>query len=411
MNLNKAINSLELFPKELEALAQGLGIRRNPLCTLAPADFTPEEGQAILSDFNKLPPDERNNFTSAVRGVFNPVLAATYEQSTGEDELVRSLFAWDPKDTDHIAVLMNRGAIVDLSQRTFDELKAVMAEALVVDEKLRFARILIKLSPFAAIVLLAVFDYFRLERYRSLLKHTAPGQNFVIAEIKEIIDNSWWDDFRWPLNFVEKVMPADLSAGATLEKIQSAMDELEKTGFILSTPPEAGETGPAVYTLTDAALIVNHAMATNISKIAVTVSSPRPDKQTAYETLLFVRDANYLILFDITGEIGIVTTLDMQGFDKVMDSIFKPTLAPEAQEAIQAMEPMLEEIASAPAQEATGARCNQCQAPIGPGIKFCASCGAPVQEQAAPAGKKFCPGCGQQLNVDAKFCNGCGTAL
>lgn len=55
---------------------------------------------------------------------------------------------------------------------------------------------------------------------------------------------------------------------------------------------------------------------------------------------------------------------------------------------------------------AAGVTCGKCGQTVAPG-KFCAECGAAL----APAGPKFCSGCGQPWVAGAKFCSGCGTSL
>jgi membrane protease subunit (stomatin/prohibitin family) len=84
---------------------------------------------------------------------------------------------------------------------------------------------------------------------------------------------------------------------------------------------------------------------------------------------------------------------------------------------------------------APAALCAGCQAPLTPGVKFCANCGKPAAEEPATVpcvqcraplakGSRFCPQCGatqvaappkcvkcqQELAMGARFCPHCGTA-
>lgn len=63
--------------------------------------------------------------------------------------------------------------------------------------------------------------------------------------------------------------------------------------------------------------------------------------------------------------------------------------------------------AIAPKQFRTQRRalCPQCEAPLQPGAKFCAECGAKIEAQA------FCSECGAELRPGAKFCAECGTKV
>jgi hypothetical protein len=50
------------------------------------------------------------------------------------------------------------------------------------------------------------------------------------------------------------------------------------------------------------------------------------------------------------------------------------------------------------------AACPQCAAGLGPNVKFCASCGFKLVQEA----KTFCSQCGVSLAPGARFCGGCG---
>jgi len=56
------------------------------------------------------------------------------------------------------------------------------------------------------------------------------------------------------------------------------------------------------------------------------------------------------------------------------------------------------------------ASCNQCQATLADGAKFCALCGTPAAT-AASAASQFCPSCGAKAQPGAQFCSGCGGRL
>ncbi|NLN63278.1 MAG: SPFH domain-containing protein [Myxococcales bacterium] len=60
--------------------------------------------------------------------------------------------------------------------------------------------------------------------------------------------------------------------------------------------------------------------------------------------------------------------------------------------------------AAAPAQQAGGVTCANCNATV-PGGKFCPECGQPLPVATGP---KFCPECGNKMTPGAKFCPECG---
>lgn len=62
-----------------------------------------------------------------------------------------------------------------------------------------------------------------------------------------------------------------------------------------------------------------------------------------------------------------------------------------------------------PTQSIGGRPCVKCNAPLAPGAKFCASCGA---SQTAPSGQMVsCPKCQGQVKAGAKFCSNCGNSM
>lgn len=407
MKLDKEYDILQMVPQELNALAQGVGGAPNILSVVTQEALSPDQVQAALAGLNAFDADKRQEFTSAIKELLNPVQMAAFHYSIAEDSFNRSFLAWGAGDGKSLALLTQKPGSVSVGRRSATEIKSLITRVLAVDPTLKHANILIKMTSLAAVVLIAIFDYYRLARYRSLLLHTVPEDSFVLSEILDLMQQASKEDFRWPLFFLEKVLPADLSKSADLQKLNSVMDELIKAGFVEKIEAEQNEPGPAVYALTDAAQIVSEALIHHSSKVALTISAPRSDKQIGHETYLFVRDTNFLFLFDITGSQGVLTGLGAGSCDTLLNKIFS---APRG--SMQDM-PQAQAAASATVQakQAGAAQCGKCGTELKPGAKFCPSCGAPVEERVAPAGKKFCPGCGQSLNIDAKFCNSCGSSL
>jgi RNA polymerase subunit RPABC4/transcription elongation factor Spt4 len=404
MKLDKEYNSLQMVPQELSALSQGMGGAPNALSVIAHEPLPQDQVQAALSGLNAFDADKRQEFTSAIKDLLNPVQMAAFHYSIAEDSFNRSFLAWGVGDAKSLALLTQKPASVSVGRRSATEIKLLITRVLAVDPSLKHANILIKMTSLAAVVLIAIFDYYRLARYRSLLLHTVPADTFVLSEILDLMQQASKEDFRWPLFFLEKVLPADLSKSADLQKLSIVMDELIKTGFVEKIEAEQNEPGPAVYALTDAAQIVSEALIHNSSKVALTISAPRPDKQIGHETYLFLRDTNFLFLFDITGSQGVLTGLDAGSCDTLLNKIFS---APRC-----SMQDMPQAGVSPAATKQAGALyCAGCGAVFKPDAKFCPSCGTQAEAQAAPTSNKFCPGCGQPVNIDAKFCNGCGTAL
>jgi len=67
-----------------------------------------------------------------------------------------------------------------------------------------------------------------------------------------------------------------------------------------------------------------------------------------------------------------------------------------------------EEGVPAAAAKPTAGTCPHCGAALGPGAKFCTSCGKKV---GAAKKANVCPSCGAELKPGAKFCTSCGKRL
>ena len=62
-------------------------------------------------------------------------------------------------------------------------------------------------------------------------------------------------------------------------------------------------------------------------------------------------------------------------------------------------------------RQPAGNACRNCGAPLAPGVKFCARCGAPAPALApsqSPGNVSFCPSCGNAVAPGTKFCMSCG---
>ena len=174
---------------------------------------------------------------------------------------------------------------------------------------------------------------------------------------------------RWPLLFLEKVLPADIAASITPDEISKAFDELSGAGIAIKIDKEADESGPQLYALTEEAGIINKGLLHNVSKVAITISGEGENNTIGQETLFFVRDHQFLWLFDIAGKSGAIASLDVESFNELIDRIFTPL--------------------------------ETSKAGIAPQVE--------TEAKAAPA--KFCPNCGQPVDENSKFCISCGRAL
>ena len=56
--------------------------------------------------------------------------------------------------------------------------------------------------------------------------------------------------------------------------------------------------------------------------------------------------------------------------------------------------------------------CPKCGKEVEEGVKFCSSCGIPIESiKEVEIEKRFCPKCGTELREEENFCSSCGTRV
>ena len=265
------------------------------------------------------------------------------------------------------------------------------------------------LSSGAILVFLAIAEHLRMVRYHAIQTHTAPSNVFNQAEVEARLAEAAIEDFRWPLLFLDKVMPAPIAGALTLQDIRAAIDELMLVGLV-DQVDESGEL--QIFELAGPGVRICDALLHEVGKVALGISAFRDDGEVGHEVMLLVRSGFDLFLFDLAGQQGAIASLGAHGLDELMKQAFRPAAVKpsEAAETVAMSQQAATQAATAP-----GIRCATCGLSLPDGARFCSQCGAAVAPAPSPAaGKratKACPSCGHANRASSEFCVQCGTQL
>lgn len=378
MKIDQEYNALFLSEIELGIVAEAQGTAKNNLSVIPPVQPSDAQKHKAQTEFNQLGQESCNIFSLALKALSSPAQVVQLHYSIAEDSVTRSTLAWSVKDTEEVAVLSQGPEGFSLNLRSAQEIKQLLLRVLAVDDTLINGNFAIGLSVTAALTLLAVMDYFRYDRYRSVLTHASPSESFAQEEILERIKDAQTEDFRWPLLFVEKVLPLDISGTLASEDISKALDELTEAGILIKIDQDKDEAGGVLYSLAEGAEIVNEGLLHNVSKVAIAISGQGEDNQIGHETLFFVRDPRFLWLFDFAGDTGALASLDTESFNELIERVFTPLELKAGPQPPQAQAPGV-------AVE------TKMETPVSTAPKFCQDCGKPVTNAQA----KFCTNCGK----------------
>ncbi|MDO8567899.1 MAG: zinc-ribbon domain-containing protein [Dehalococcoidales bacterium] len=402
MKLDTKFDALMLTMGELSVLARQPGSAENVLSLVPKIEADGKE--SILAAFGRLDKDKRDDYSKAIAMLAAPSQVARLHYSVADETVTRIYLAWRPENKDSVAALALTDGKLAVSLQPADRIERMLSGALALTVGLQSANLTKSLSANATIVLIAVMDYFRYGRYRSLLTHTDPPGSFSQSEVMERIEDASSEDFRWPLLMLDKVFPVPIAGRFQAEDVTAALEELCRLDLLTKNEAEGGKPELTLYSLTPAANTVCDSLLHDVSKAALGISSAGADGIVGHEAMLLVRSSNYLWLLGIGGTEGVVASIDGKQFSEMLKQALTP---PEKMPPVITNASRATQAAPGVAPGIGTSACPKCGARNPVGTKFCAGCGATM---AAP-GPKFCPKCGDPVKAGEKFCDKCGTKL
>jgi hypothetical protein len=390
MILDPEFDALILSPSELEILGDRFASKRNELALLAVRDSENEDSELIQAEFENLEGVIQERFTSALEILGDPQCVADFHYSIAEHSITRSYLAWSKTEDEPLAILTRRADGFALTTRSMQEIEALITQVLAIDDGLASANLAMSLSAVTTLVSLGLMDAFRFSHLQSWLTHTAPPQSYSAGDVLERVRGATSEDFRWPLLFFEKILPNGTIASIKEEEVVQALGVLEDAGVVLSLSDDEASSNPRLFAFSDAGELIADGLLHTASKVALRISRIVGEGEVGHEALLFVRDPNYLWLFDIAGQEGVVASLDCQSWDELSGQLFYPQqdLLEEVHvEAGQAEGEDIQEkddihgVATVMQSDLNVQveRCPKCATMVKAGNRFCSTCGATLE--------------------------------
>jgi hypothetical protein len=393
-----------LSVEDLPVLSELIGVRSNRLSLLPPAQPVAGQNERLTADFARLDEVDQRRVAIALAVLAAPAKVAWQHNTIADETTSRCALAWSASLPDSIIALASAGGLRRVSFCTAGVVKASITKTLAAEQKLSDDRVGCKLPSLAVLTLLAILDQLRAVRLYSLLKHSQPDTTFSPSEIMERLAGAAVEDFRWPLNFVDKVLPG-LARSLTQEDVAAAIQELIRAELVEAViETELSKR----YDLTETGKVISAEVLHDVTKVALSLCDQRPDGKFGHDLALWIRGPFHLLLFAMAGQQGAVAAVNNDELDDLLSRALAFT--PAVKTAVE--QPPAQ---SAPAPSAAAAVCLRCGGSIRPGLRFCEQCGQPVApEPAVPAPRatpRFCPGCGHPAAPDMRFCGNCGGPL
>jgi hypothetical protein len=366
-----------LSEQELAGAVQKLGLRLTDLGMRPAASDSGADPAAFSVAYGTLPAGEQQRLAGALQTLSQPLRTLKLHYSLADESVTRSVLAWDGMETDTCVAMHQTGAGRRISSRSHSELKSLSRNILAVNDGIREAQIRLNLSAAGLLSWLAIAEQMKLQQLHALLKHEKQAFIFGTKDIEARLSEAGTEDFRWPLMFFDKVMPAAWAQAITKEEMLSAFRELEKAELM-----EAA--GADIFELTEKGKWLATEWLHEVSKMALGLSEKRADGQTGFEMLYLVRTAGFLFMINLSGAEGILASIGPDTLEVFLDDWFR-----------------------APGAVAVSSRnCPSCQATLSPGARFCPECGTRLEADANTCGK-----CGHTNRPGARFCESCGNSL
>ncbi|MBN1152227.1 MAG: zinc ribbon domain-containing protein [Dehalococcoidia bacterium] len=397
-----------LADAELSAALNGVGGAPNAL-GLMPGPVESHQVDRAIGE--SLDPPLLTSFTSAMTTLVAPAKVAMLHYTIADESISRSLLAWPADADDSLVALVRTGANRRVSIRTISSMRLFIARLLAANETLVEEGISLSLSTGAILVFLAIAEQLRMVRYHALQTHVEPATVFNQEEVQVRLASAGIEDFRWPLLFLDKVMPAPIADALTSQDIGAAIDELILAGLV----DQVDETGQLpIYELAGPGLRICDALHHDVAKLALRVSVIRDDDEVGHEVMLLVRSGFDLFLFDLAGEQGTLASLGPATLEGLLEHALQPPTVLPAEGAVSAK--TTQTLAPEPPAPADAlVPCPSCGHLCHQGARFCNQCGAALAPSPSPVAAegavRICRACGHANRADSDFCARCGAAL
>jgi len=345
MNMDE--NDFVLTEAEVAAAQQELDVSPTGLGVKPDAQPTPA---AVATT---VPPEDRDRFTWMMQALTAPAKRVIFHYTVGDESLTRSVVAWGHPDTGAVATMAQTGTLLRFGTRSAEDLVLVTADVLAVDAGVHETVLGLTMSVSGLLTWLAIVEHLRALKLSAVLGHYAPEHFFNRAEVEARLAGAVDEDFRWPLMFFAKVLPADGAAALGGVDLEEGLAELEALEII-------EDAGAGIWETTHQGDWLAGEITSSVSKVGCGVAAHRPDGAVGYRTMMFVRSPLHVLMLVIDGDEGVIAAVSA---DRVVEFVEDVFASPDSDGSPIA---------------AAGVFCPACGAEMHSGDRFCAQCGAPA---------------------------------
>jgi len=224
-----------------------------------------------------------------------PARGAYLHHAIADESVSRWLLAWSASVPQHIVCAAGLGTGRRICLWTDSIVKASISRTLAAEQKVSDDEIAYKVSSHAILVFLAILDQLRAVRLHAMLVHADPVTTFSPAEIMEKLAGAGKEDFRWPLLFVDKVLPG-LATSLTAHDAAEGLRELiaaKLVEAVVETPQSHR------YDLTLGGKVICDAVVHDIGKVALSVCDQRADGQYGHDLVFLEQQFRRVVRMDV----------------------------------------------------------------------------------------------------------------
>jgi len=289
--------------RELAIAAAIFEVDHGNLSVIPPELWSDIDEGRFEAELASLSERDRTRFRDAVATLASPVRVASFHYTMADEAVSRHLLAW-PVDGDEVVFLTRSVNAWRLGRRSVEQIGDLMVQVLAARERVEALPLGFELSPAAALTFLAALDVLRLARLQSQLVHESPQVLLSPMAVTALLGTGSTEDFRSPFLFFEKLLAVSLDTDPPEDEIIAAFTELQLAGLVESLE------GTQLFELTEIGEGAADAVLHEVSKVGLRLTESHPDGRVGHDSLLLIRSAFRLLLFEVDGPLGVVASLD-----------------------------------------------------------------------------------------------------
>jgi hypothetical protein len=312
-------DTLQLSPAELNSLRARLKVVPN---VLSPFSLFELGGKTEdIREFDKLPAEKQTAFLQAIKTFSAPECSILWHETVSDQSITRSAATWTSYEPEMWTFISWNSDGIWLRRLTAAGLNLGLSRFLGVYPGLDANGFRLSLSNDAALTALAALDYCLQAQLLAMLQHANPAGSFTPGELQSRFEEAPLEDFRWPLLFLEKVIPVDLSPLAGQERLLNSLNELTKLGLLACVEDENDQPMNNLYMFSEAGEALRQGFLHETSKAGLRISALSDSGEVAHEVFLFLRDPFSLWMFDLGGQEAAISDLSEAEWQPLIENI------------------------------------------------------------------------------------------